>query len=449
MNWQHLKQFDRELEQPTGARFEDGETLPIFDIARLDGPAPAPREWVLAGFIPEGEITLFTGPGGAGKSLIAQQLATCVAAQIPFLGVDTGKLEEWGNAVLYVTAEDDDDELDRRQRNIENAVGSHRLKDRLFLSSIRGRQGNELATFDREGLLEKGDTFKMLARTIIETGAQFVILDNVAHLFAGNENDRGNVTRFVNLLYSLVKTYGVTILLIGHPNKKGDDYSGSTAWLNAVRSQIHIDRVYDNHGNCLDPNARKLTLAKANYSQLGQRLDFRWHDFAFVREEDLPADTARELAQAAKANGENDAFLACLRERMKQGEGRAVGPSPGPNYAPSQFDGMREAKGFGRAALKRAMDRLFAIGRIESYTYRNASKGRDVTIIREVADDTPNPSRTPFPNNPEQSARTTPHTHSIPKGMSGAAPLEPPAPVNDGKDTCRACDGAGCDWCRI
>src|SRR5690606_28634635 len=88
-------------------------------------------------------------------------------------------------------------------------------------------------------------------------------------------------------------------------------------------------------------------------------------------------------------NSENAAFLACLRELAAQGDSRAVGPSSGRNYAPAQFEGMTAAKGHDRAALKRAMDRLYAIGKIETVTIRNKAKGRDVDIIREVPDRSP------------------------------------------------------------
>jgi RecA-family ATPase len=49
----------------------------------------------------------------------------------------------------------------------------------------------------------------------------------VAHLFAGNENDRGEVTRFINALNRLAGETGAAVLLLGHPNKAGDSYSGS------------------------------------------------------------------------------------------------------------------------------------------------------------------------------------------------------------------------------
>ena len=363
IRWDSQEKYDRHHDGQDEAK---PKLLPRFDLDLLNGGAPIEREWILPGFIPAGEVTLFTGPGGAGKSLFAQQLATCLAARLPFLGLPTVHYpDDDANAIAYITAEDDDHELHRRQRNIMAAIGATRsdLANRLYLSSLRGRIGNELAVFDRDGELRKSDTFDRLKDTIAETGAMFVILDNVAHLFAGNENDRGQVTRFVNLLYSLVKGWGITILLLGHPNKSGDAYSGSTAWLNAVRSQIDINRIADDHGNVLDQDARTLTLGKANYARQGQTHAFRWHEFAFWRDEDLPPDTAKEFAALAKTNGETAAFLRCLAAATDRK--KAVSENPGANFYGSVFPKMPEGKGYGKDAFDRAFHRLRAIGAIE------------------------------------------------------------------------------------
>ena len=363
IRWDSQEKYDRHHDGQDEAK---PKLLPRFDLDMLDGGAPIEREWILPGFIPAGEVTLFTGPGGAGKSLFAQQLATCLAARLPFLGLPTARYpDDDANAIAYITAEDDDHELHRRQRNIMTAIGATRsdLADRLYVSSLRGRLGNELATFDRDGELKRSDTFDLLKNTIAETGAMFVILDNVAHLFAGNENDRGQVTRFVNLLYSLVRGWGITILLLGHPNKSGDAYSGSTAWLNAVRSQIDINRIADDHGNVLDQDARTLTLGKANYARQGQTHAFRWHEFAFWRDEDLPTDYAAELADTIKVQGENAAMLRCLDACT--GRKRAVSHHPGVNYFATIFARMPEGKGHTKAAYERAFERLLAIGEIE------------------------------------------------------------------------------------
>lgn len=407
----------RNLQSPQTAVIDE-DLLPLADLRLWETSLATPKAFLMAGFVPAREPTLFTGKGGANKSTTALQLCMCCAAGVAMLGVD---VQQCGS--LYITAEDDEDRLHWSVQHMASALGI-RLGDllgKLHVSSLRGRLGNELATIGDDGRLRPTETFESLKSTIRSTRAKLVVLDNVAHLYCGNENDRMQVTAFVNLLCSLCRDFDCTVVLIAHTNKAGDSFSGSTAWLNAVRSQIVIERPEDS----LDPDERVLTVGKANYARQGEELRFRWHDFALVRDEDLPADTRAEIAQVVATNAENDAFLRCLRVRTEQGEGRLVGPSPGPNYAPSQFEGMAEARGLSKGHLKRAMDRLFTIGAIESYTYHNSSKGRNVTVIREVE----NAPRTLPRTLPEHFPQSAPNTHPNapahtlpPKGGNGAAP---------------------------
>ncbi len=394
------------------------ETFQMADLGAWGGREPVPKAFIMPGFVPARELTLATGAGGANKSTFGQQLATCVAAGVPMLGINVMPCN-----ALYITAEDDEDRLHWMQAHICRAlgIGMASLVAKLHLASLRGRLGNELATFDVEGKLRPSPSFKTLRATIERAKAGLVVLDNAAHLFAGNENDRQQVTAFVNLLYSLCQDLGVTIILVAHSNKAGDSYSGSTAWLNAVRSQIVLSRP----DGSMDPDERVLSLGKANYARQGEEIRFRWHDFALKLDNDLPDTTRAELADAAAVAGANAAFLNCLRARAAQGEGRGVGPSSGPNYAPAQFEGMPEAKGFRKDKLKAAMDRLFSLGRIETYSFRNTDKARNVTLIREVSA----PPRTRPRTVPEHVSQTPPNAppndpaHTLPpKGGNGAAP---------------------------
>lgn len=384
------------------------ETFGLADLALWDTIQAKPKPFIMPGFVPAGEVTLATGAGGGNKSTFGQQLATCCAAGVPMLGVDVAR-----GTALYLTAEDDDDRLHWMQEHICKALGVRMadLAGKLHLGSLRGRLSNELATFDAEGRLRPSGAFAILKATIDQTGANLIVLDNAAHLFAGNENDRQQVTAFVNLLYSLCRDRGVTIILVAHTNKAGDTYSGSTAWLNAVRSQIVLQRP-----ECsIDPDERILTLGKANYARPGEELRFRWHDFALVRDSDLSDDTRAQLAESAAAAGANAAFIDCLRARNEQGDGRQVGPSSGPNYAPSQFEGMPQAKGFKKEALKRAMDRLYALGRIKSETVFDRKAKRDKTVIVEADEASHNAhnARTTA----AQHAPTTPHNDGTTGGQ--------------------------------
>jgi len=350
-------------------------TFALANLAAWERSDPQPKTFTMPGFVPSRELTLATGAGGANKSTFGQQLATCVAAGVPMLGIDVMP----GNA-LYITAEDDEDRLHWMQAHICDALGVRlsSLAGKLHIASLRGRLGNELATFDMEGKLRPSATFATLRATIERTKAGFVVLDNAAHLFAGNENDRQQVTAFVNLLYSLCQELGVTIILVAHSNKAGDSYSGSTAWLNAVRSQIVLSRP----DGSPDPDERILTLGKANYARQGQELRFRWHDFALRLDGDLPADTRKELAATVQASNDNELFIACLRQMTA--ERRPVSEKPSKGFAPLVFTRMPESRGIGKPRLEQAMDRLFRIGRIERAELWRGPDRKAVYGLREI-----------------------------------------------------------------
>lgn len=433
-------QVARSLDRQTEAMLSGRTTRPLatFKLDLLAEKPPAPRDWFLPGFIPKGEVTLFTGPGGAGKSLAAQQLATCLAARKPFLGLDgSAAFYEDYEGVLYVTCEDDERELHRRQHNIMEATGTTRAdlsdghgSDRLHLVSLRGSLGTELATFDREGNLEKSDTFDRLFDTLFETSADLVILDNVAHLFTGNENDRGHVTRFVNLLYSLVRNLSVTVILIGHPNKSGDNYSGSTAWLNAVRSHIAIDYQREADGSIVDRDARVLTVSKANYARTGAELAFRWHNWAFVTDADLPPDARAELSEAIKASGENEALRRCLAATADQK--RAVSHHPGVNYYASVFTKMPEGKRYTKAAFERAFERLLSLGEIEIDVQLWQRQNRAWKYGIRLVESAPTPlHQPPAPTRTELSAKPARTDPPISKDIPGAATWAAAPDVDD------------------
>lgn len=402
--------------------------LPLLDPAAWEGEPTPPREWALAEWIPARQATYLTGPGSAGKSLLAQQLCTCIAAGLPFMGVETRRA-----TAIYVTCEDDADELHRRQKAICEALGVplSGLAGRLHLVSLAGAIGNELATFDPSGRMILADAYRTLRETALATGAGFVALDNVAHLFAGNENIRNQVAAFCGLLNQLAQETGGAVLFLGHPNKAGDSFSGSTAWENQVRSRLFMETPKSDEGAMLDADARVLSRGKANYARTGETLAFRWHRWAFVREADLPPNYAQEIAVNVQTNGENEIFLACLAERNRQR--RPVSEKRSPTYAPTEFAKMPECRGIGKARLEAAMDRLFRIGRIErAVLWRDSEKGRDVAGLRETPPNgAPERSHNTIPQLPHTvagSAETRPpdarDRHSISYGYNGAAPGE-------------------------
>ncbi|QCI92119.1 AAA family ATPase [Novosphingobium sp. EMRT-2] len=393
--------------------------LPMLDLAALASRRAEPVRYVIERIAPEGEVTLLYGPGSAGKSLLGQQFATCAAAAIPCLGLSVAS-----GPAIYLTCEDDENQLHWRQQHLCEALGIEMsaLSGKLFLSSLRGELGNELANFSGDGQMSLTPAYHRLVATLHATGARLIILDNVAHLFTGNENDRGDVTRFVNVLNRLAMETGAAIILVGHPNKAGDEWSGSTAWNNAVRSRLWLEHDEE-------ADVRTLSLPKANYSQKGDVVRFRWLDWAFVRDEDIPQDRREAIDDVIRANAQNAAFLACLDIRNAQE--RPVSESPASRtYAPKEFAAMDEAKGFKKPQLEAAMDRLFRNGEIEvGLVCRTGRKDR--FGVRRVcadlrADPAPTPCADPAPTPRRPAPPHTPYTtYREGEALGAASPSSP------------------------
>lgn len=355
-----------------------GGGLPIVDFARWQGEPPE-RQFLWGTMLPLQQTTMLTGPGGVGKSLLAQQLATYAAVGAPLLGMETVRTK-----TLYITCEDDADELWRRQTAICASLGIPlgELSGMLHLASLCGEADTALATFKDTGEIKPTERWEQLQADVLRLGIGLVVFDNVTDAMAGDLNDIHQVAEFVNLTTGLAIRSGGAFLLLHHPNKAGEEWLGSVAWHNKVRSRLVMRR-----GEAAgDEDLRMLSNPKANYGPSGSDVPFRWYAGAFVTDEQVPSTYFKDLAKSAQAASDNALFLSCLRQRFK--EQRAVSASPSATFAPSEFAEMRESKGIGRERLKLAMNRLFAMNAIQTgelpwlRTDRHRAKG-----IREVAGD--------------------------------------------------------------
>jgi len=93
-------------------------TSTFYSAASLKGKRVAPREWLVDDMVPQKTVTLFGDDVGTGKSLLALQLAVAVSASRHWIGKSVSE-----GSVIYLSAEDDDDELHRRVDDILRADG--------------------------------------------------------------------------------------------------------------------------------------------------------------------------------------------------------------------------------------------------------------------------------------------------------------------------------------
>lgn len=347
--------------------------LPLIKMGRWRGEPPARRS-LWGDWLPVHQTTMLTGAGGVGKSLFDQALCTAIAMGVPFLGMPTVQRN-----TLYITCEDDEDELWRRQYNICDALGIGRqdVIGKLHLCSLTGEDETALAVESEGGLLKPTDRWQEVRNTCEAFEIGLYAFDNATDALAADHSAIHPVAAFVNMLTGLAIDRDGVAMIIHHPNKAGDDWLGSVAWHNKVRSRLIIKRGEDE----ADTDARTIQNPKANYGPSGGEIAFRWHNGCFVREEELPPDYAAELSKTIAAHSENDAFLRCLRAATAQG--REVGASTASNYAPTVFAKMVEGKGRKKDAFARAMERLLHLGAIKIVEVKR--KGSDTKkIIVEV-----------------------------------------------------------------
>lgn len=325
----------------------------------VDNPAP-PREWIAEHWIPALRATLLTGEGGTGKSLLAQQLATCTAMGMPFLGVPIRQQNS-----LYLTCEDDMSELHRRQEGINKGLGitMSDLHDRMLLVSRVGELDNSLLDFDGHEGPALTEFYEQLRITAERNHSFFIVLDNIAHTFTGNENIRSHVAIYCNAMERLASSVRGAVLFLGHPSKAGAQFSGSTAWENQVRSRLYLSRP-DPADIANNQNKRTLTRSKSNYAATGEELAMQWHEWAFLSPDDDRCKWHEDVEAVRRADNENEIFIACLEETNRQR--RPVSHSPhAQNYAPKAFAKMPSAKGLKSDAFARSLERLMHLGDIE------------------------------------------------------------------------------------
>jgi RecA-family ATPase len=315
------------------------EPLEFIDVTAWENQPVPERRWAVLNRIPDEEVTLLSGEGAIGKSLLLKMLGVATVIGRDWIGA----MPEPG-PVIYVTAEEKPDELHYRLHHIAQHYGT-RLADLgdFHPRSLKGEDA-VLAVPDRNGIMQPTKLYERLFLSVQNVKPRWVGIDPSACVFAGKESDRAQVQQFVNLLARIALQCHCAVILVSHPSltgiNTGTGISGTTQWHNAVRSRLYLKRATTAEGDEPDPLLRELEVMKQNYGPVGERVRLRWRDGAFVSEQSA-AGSLERLAQNQKAD---DAFLTLLKRFAEQGQD--VSPTSGTNFAPAAFARHPDAGGF-------------------------------------------------------------------------------------------------------
>ncbi|MEO5347861.1 MAG: AAA family ATPase [Magnetococcus sp. YQC-9] len=299
-----------------GAGLRDRLLLPSAALETLDDLPHIVDRW-----IPQGEVTLFTGYGGSGKSYVSLVLAIHVVLGIPF-----GPLWTKQSKVLFFSCEDNVRVLRYRLGRICRAmeVNPTELDGKLFLldaSDIDSALHREqrIAFNGQQRLSTQTALLNELQDLRLMLKVRLVVIDNASDSFDGDEIRRAQVRAFIRSLRSQLADQDRAVLLLAHVNKisaiggnkpGSEDYSGSTAWHNSVRSRLSLVPV--------GPDTLTIEHMKANLGPKASSVRMVWRS-------GVPVVVAGDFAMDAEAErmrdeSDKDALVELLEDFDRRGE---------------------------------------------------------------------------------------------------------------------------------
>lgn len=349
------------------------DNLAIVDPSKWEGRPVPDREWIVPGWIPAKAPTLLSGDGAAGKTTAGLQLGVARAVGKDWFGTVPA-----AGRTLFLSAEDDEEELHRRVDAIRQhyGVGFAELGD-FRLVDLVGRDA-VLGSLTRNGLVQATPLLRQVEHQIETFKPDLAVIDALADAFAGDENNRSQARQFIGLLKQLGRRWDCAFLCLAHPSltgmSTGSGMSGSTAWSNSVRSRLYFENAKAGDGSEPDADLRTLSVRKANYAASGATVTVRWKAGAYVVEGGV--SSLDRLAQGQRAK---EKFLDLLRTFNLQGQD--VSAKVSSSYAPARFARHPKAEGIGKKLFETAMQHLLGEKLIRIEVTGSPSRQRSRLVV--------------------------------------------------------------------
>lgn len=183
-------------------------------------------QFLIADLIEEGALVQIFGEPGAGKSLIAYDMAACVAAAQPFHGRAVAK-----SGPVIVLAGEGHNGIKRRFAAWEKLTGRSLDEAPLLVSQSPAQ------------LLDPASVKEVALQVDEVTGQHgnpvLVVVDTLARNFGpGDENSNRDMSEFVAVLDAVKARYGCTVLLVHH---SGHGEAGRARGASALRAAVDAE----------------------------------------------------------------------------------------------------------------------------------------------------------------------------------------------------------------
>lgn len=280
-----------------------------LDLMAAFSEVPSPIDYVLPNMV-AGTVGALVSPGGAGKSMLALQLAAQVAGGPDLLEVG----ELLTGPVVYLPAEDPPAAIHHRL----HALGAHltaeqrqTVADGLLIEPLIGKCPNIMA-------LEWFDGLKRAAE-----GRRLMVLDTLRRFHIEEENASGPMAQVIGRMEAIAVDTGCSIVFLHHTNKgaamvgTGDQQQasrGSSVLVDNIRWQSYLSGMTQAEAEewGVDGGQRgyfvRYGVSKANYGAPFQECWFRRHEGGVLKPAVLERQKRQpitKLKSVARGNDEN------------------------------------------------------------------------------------------------------------------------------------------------
>jgi hypothetical protein len=183
--------------------------------AGLDNGFIEPRQWLLGNTFARRYVSTIVADGGTGKTALRLAEAIALATGRPI----TGEHVFHRCRVLYVSLEDDADEMRRRITAccLHHKIDRAELQDHLFAVALAN--GPKLATMIKGGTIAPGELGNKLIEIIERRNIDLVVLDPFIKSHGCDENDNNAIDFVTGMLAELAIRFNVSIDAPHHVSK--------------------------------------------------------------------------------------------------------------------------------------------------------------------------------------------------------------------------------------
>ena len=211
--------------------------MPI-DVLKAFSEPPGPLDFVLPGLLAS-TVGAIVSPGGAGKSMVAIELAILVATGYDLSGF-AAEVEYKTGKVVFLAAEDPAESIEHRLF----AMGQHMSQElreqfaqNFEIEPLAGLQAN----------IDRPDWLAFIES--MATGRRLMFLDTLRRFHELDENDSGQMAHLVGVLEGVAKRTGCAMVFLHHASKsaamngQGDMQQasrGSSVLVDNIRWQMYL-----------------------------------------------------------------------------------------------------------------------------------------------------------------------------------------------------------------